>query len=202
MPSPPESGLFTQYVLENPWPGGVLLVLIGLGLLWSGLREGLGARVKWGGGLALAGVSLLLVGLLVVTPGERAKAVTRQLIDDVVANHSGQVAAASLFADSAAMSFTSPNNPGFDVQFIMERLDRLAMRYSIDSNTITMLRGYTESSDSGVVHLGCATSVAQQPGYAVTQWVLRVQKQPDGAWKITRLTWVSLNGQKPQPDSF
>lgn len=199
MPPPPDTSLFTRYLLENPWPVAVILAACGAVVLWTGLREGLVSRTRLGGGLIAIGVAAAVIGWLVVTPAEHAKRTVRGLADLVASN---QVGADEFFAPNVSMAFASPTNPGYDMDFILDRLNRLTQAYRIESNTITMLRGYSESDDSGLVYLGCLTSVSQFPGYSASQWIIRVQRQADGQWKITRLTWMSINGQKPAPGTF
>jgi hypothetical protein len=57
------------------------------------------------------------------------------------------------------------------------------------------MNSYTESHSAGVVHLACRTTVNGFPN--ASKWVLRVERQPDGSWKVTRLTCVSINEQTP-----
>jgi len=196
MPEPPDVGIITRYVLENPWPLGGVLLAVATWLIWSGLREGLMNKVKAGGGLAIAGAVVIATGILVVTSGEHARIVTRRLVDAVVAGDV-QLALAQ-FAPGAAFAMASPKNPGYGLQVIEEQLINVTGRYPIDSNTITMLRGYSESSDAAVVHLACFTQVAASPYPTVSTWAVRVQRQDDGQWRIVHLTWVSINDQTPQ----
>lgn len=194
MPDPPHVGLLTRYVLENPWPLGLGLLLIAAVAGFTGLREGLAGRIRLAGFVALAGAAVLAIGAAVTTSGEHARRITRELVDAAV---QGDVAGAiSLFAEQATYSVGSPRNPGLGRDFIERELSQLTGRYRIDSNTITMLRSYSESSNLAEVHLACWTSVG---GFTTTpsQWVLRIQRQPDDAWKIVRLTCISIGGRTP-----
>ena len=65
---------------------------------------------------------------------------------------------------------------------------------------VQMLRAYTESSDGAVVHLACRTTLERDFGPTPTSWVLRVERQDDGTWKITHVTWISLAGRSPASD--
>jgi hypothetical protein len=143
----------------------------------------------------LAGAVILAIGWFVVTSGEQAKAVTRTLVNAVVADD--PVLALAQFSNDAVFAVRSPKNPGFGLSFIEEQLLRVNGRYSIESNTMTMLRGYSESSDAGVVHMACFTQVAESPYPTMSQWVVRVQRQPDDTWKVVHLTCVSINDQTP-----
>ena len=200
MPDAPDVSLFTRYVLENPWPAFAILLAVGAGLIWSGMREGLLNRVKAGGALAAVAACVLLGGVFVVTSGERARAVTRSMVQAAAGGDA--VGAIAYFAPEAAFTVGSPLNPGLDFDFIQNQLIRLTERYKIDSNSITMLRGFSESSDSAVVHVACFTEVNGFPYPTVSRWVVRVRKQSDGEWKIVHLTCVAINDQTPPLDGL
>ncbi len=193
MPDPPHVGLLTRYVLENPWPLGLGLLLIAIVAGFTGLREGLAGRIRLAGLIALAGAAVLAIGAAVTTSGEHARRITRELVDAAV---QGDVAGAiSLFTEQATYSVGSPRNPGLGRDFIESELSRLNGRYRIDANTITMLRSYSESSNLAEVHLACWTTVGGST--TPSQWVLRIQRQPDDAWKIVRLTCISIGSRTP-----
>jgi hypothetical protein len=198
MPEPPRVGLFTRYVLENPYPVGLLLVALAAGLAWTALRSGRPQRLRTAGMLAVVGAGALLVGALVVTAGERARRVTLAVIEAAVA--ADVTGAAALFAADARLSFGSPANPGLPRGDIEGRIDQLDGKYRIQANRVTMLRAYTETSDRATVHLACSTTLERGFGPAPTQWVLRVQRQDDGAWKIAHVTWISYAGRSPASD--
>jgi len=198
MPDPPASNIFTQHVLENPWPLGLILLAAGGFLLWSGSRDGLLKRMKVGGALGAVGAAILVIGNVVVTSGEHAKIVTRKLVNAATENDAA--GALALFSPEAVFAFTSPKNPGFGFEFISTQLNRLGDRYSIDSNTITRLRGYSESSDVGVAHLACITHVQGIP--TASRWVVRVKEQPSGVWEIVHLTCVAINDRPPPTEGL
>lgn len=195
MPDAPSSSLFTHYVLENPWPIGGVLLVIALVLGWIGLREGLRTRVRVALALGCIGAAVIIAGTLVTTAGEHAKVVTRQLVEAAVSKD--VIGGIALFSENATMNAGSPQNPGFDREFIQAQFMRLAERYTIESNSITVLRFATISSDEAEVRLGCMTTVAAFPYPNTSQWILRVQRMPDGTWKITRLTCVAINDITP-----
>jgi hypothetical protein len=198
MPEPPPVGLFTRYVLENPYPLGLLLVALAAGFAWKALQTERPQRLRSAAVLAGLGAAVLVAGALVVTAGERARRVTMAVVEAAVAaDVSG---AAALFADDARLSFGSPNNPGLPRRDIETRIDQLDGRYRIQANQVTMLRAYTETSDRATVHLACRTTLERGFGPTPTQWVLRVQRQGDGAWKIAHVTWISYAGRSPASD--
>ena len=195
MPDPPPVGLFTQYVLENPYPLGLLALVVAAVLAWTALRVGRPERVVAAGILAVIGAGILLVGTFVVTSGEHARRVVLEVVDAAVAGD--VVTAGALFTDDATLALGSPTNPGYPRDRIERGLDQLAGRYRIADNQVTILDGFTESSRQATVHLGCRTTPEGGFGPVPTLWVLRVELQPDGTWKISRVAWVGFAGRTP-----
>lgn len=198
MPEPPPSGLLTRYVLENPWPLGVGLILIGFVVAWVRLREERRDGLLIGGLMLALGGVVLALGALVTTAGEHAKVITRQLVS--AAEVPDVNAAMGLFASGASFHFGSPRSPGLAMDYIRSRVALLETRWRIDSNRVTMLKGFTESSTAGVVHLACWTDLGG--GAIPSQWVLRVTRQEDGTWKIAQLTSVSVAGRDSSPEAL
>jgi len=195
MPDPPDVGLFTRFVLENPWPVGIALLVIAVLVVWRSLYEGQWRRVAVGLGLGLLGLIVIAIGWFVVTASEHGKQVTREFVEAVVAED--LVGADALLVPNTIVHLGSTRNIGHDLDRIRDGLSMLADRYSISSNSITHLRGYTESGDRATIHLACWTEV--QAGYAPTpsQWVLVIERQPDGTWKITRITCLTIATRPP-----
>ena len=195
MPDPPHVGLVTRYIFENPFPLGVGLVLLAVILAWLGMRDGRADRVRVASVPLLLGAAVLIAGFAVVTAGEHARSVTRKLVAAAVAND--LTGAARLVAPDATVHFGSTRNIGLDRNAIFDGLARLADTYAIQDNTITMLRGYTQSRDAATVHLACWTSAGDYGGYTPSQWVLQVERQDDGTWQASRITCISVSGQAP-----
>jgi ketosteroid isomerase-like protein len=184
MPTPPDVGVLTRFVLENPWPLAGLLLVVAVVLAWTGLREGATGRLKAALVPALAGAAALAAGTLVTTSGERATAVVRGFVTAV--EETDLVAAANAIAEDGSIGVASVNNPGFGKDYIITRLDRLGGRFAITSNRITQLDAYTISPDEAEVHLGVRTETDRGMGPALTRWVIRVRRQDDGEWRIQR----------------
>ena len=196
MPDPPSVGLVTRFLLENPYPVGLVVLAVAGGLLWTGLREGRRERLLVGLiGITVA-AAVLTIGAVVVTSGEFARKVTIELVEAAV--EANVVDVMSHFGDEATFAFASPTNPGFPLDYIRQQALRLESQFSIESNRITQLNAYSESKDSAIVHLGCSTTVAQGYGPTPTQWVLQLQRNDQGDFKIVHITWVSLAGNPPR----
>ena len=199
MAYPATVDLFTRYVLENPFPLGLLLLVLGAGLARSGLRTGLRPRLVAAAVAAVVGAAVMLAGTTVVTAGEHARRVVLEAVDAAVrADVAGVVA---LLADDAVLSLASPNNPGFPREAIERRLAGLAGKYRIASNRVTNLDAATVSRQRGEVNLVCRTELELGFGPMPTSWIVQVDRQTDGSWKIARVTWVTLATRTP-PDEW
>lgn len=195
MPDSPDVGLFTRFVLENPYPIAVVAIVLGMGLLWTGLREGQINRQRSGlAGISVA-VAVLIIASLVTTSGEHAKKLTRSLVEATV--QADAVKVMSHFTSDATMSFTSPTNQGFPIDFVEDKAIRLESQYKVESNRIGSLKGFTQSPDSAIVHLSCTTTIAGGYGATPTSWVLRIERQADNSWKIVHFTWISIFNKPP-----
>jgi hypothetical protein len=193
MPEPPSASLFTHYVFENPWPLGILLLAVAIIVGYLGMREALRNRIRVAMVCGLLGIAVITAGTFVTTPAEQGEHIVTALVEAAV--NEDLVGGLALFSDDAIMNAGSPQNPGFGYEFIQARFARLGERYDIESNSITSLRGYSVTRDDAEVHLACHTTVAGFPYPAVSRWIVRVQRETDGQWKVTRLTCVSINNE-------
>lgn len=191
--------LLTRYVLENPFPLGLLLLVLGAGLARSGLRTGRRPRLVAAAMAAAAAAAVVVAGTTIETAGEHARRVVLDAVDAAVQGDVAGVTA--LLADDAVLSLASPNNPGYPRNAIERRLAGLAGRYRIASNRITSLDAATVSRQRGEVNLACRTELELGFGPVPTSWVVEVDRQPDGSWKIARVTWVTLATRTP-PKNF
>lgn len=181
-------------MLENPWPAAIVLALLGGLLIWRALADGRQRILAAGAAAWAVAIVLLVVGWAVTTSGEHARSTVQRLIVAVV---DADVATASgLFEPEATINFDRPENPSLPRSVIDRGLDSLAGLNRIESHSTTLLKGYSLDGDTGIVHLGCWTQTASSMGTVPSQWVLRVRRQPDGSWRIARLTCVSIAGRQ------
>ncbi len=202
MLTPPSVNPITRYLLENPWPLGTLLAVVIAFSLVAVVRSG---QRRWAVSAMVLVAALMLVILverLVVTAGEHASTVTRDLVG--FAERADVSEASALFSDEALMSLGSPNNPGVGIDEIRRRLDLLKDRYAVRKAKISSLRTYTESSNRAVVHLRVTVWFSAQPGWPIrSAWILRIVRAPDGAWTIARITLVEFDrGRTPTNNLF
>ena len=176
----------------------MLLLAIAAGLAWTGLQAVNRRRLLAAGIVAVVGAAVMVAGKVIITPGEHARAVVLEVFDAAVAADITTVAAA--FTDDSALSLGSPNNPGFSKDAIIRRLEGLTGRYRIKSSRVTKLDATTVTPDRGVVNCACVTEPTLGFGPVPTSWIIQVDRQPDGTWKITHVTWVTL-GMRALPHS-
>lgn len=194
LPDPPSSGLITRYVLENPLPASIGLLLIAIVVGWIGLRDGRRSTLGVAGVAALLAVVIYMIGSMVTTAAEHGKQVTKQLVERVIAND--LTGAMQLFSDDASVSLASPTNPGMGIDYIRSGLSNVPL-HRIQSNRIRMLDGYNESNDVAIVDLGCLTE--HDMGWTPSTWRLRLERGDDDQWRISKLTCVSIANQTPRP---
>jgi len=194
MPDPPSVGFVTRYVCENPYPLAVGLLLIAAVIGWLGFQAGRMERVRLALIPTALGLAVIAAGWRIVTSGEHGVRVTREFVD--AATTSDLVGAVDRLAPDALFHVGSGRNVGHDRDWIIGRLDDLDRRFSIDSNRITALDGYTEGPDRATVHLACRTDEAAR-GLSLSRWVVAIERQGDRTWLISDITFISLNGQSP-----
>ncbi|MFO0827424.1 MAG: hypothetical protein U0572_04670 [Phycisphaerales bacterium] len=187
------SGLIDRYVLENPWPLGVVLAIAAAGFAWKALSSGERKARRIALACAVASAAVFIVGASVTTAAERAEAVVRELVARAERGESSRML--ELFADRATMHYGRPENPGTDIDEIRAAAASLEGRYRITSNRITQLDGTSESATSATVLLTCFTDVSAGFGTTPNSWWLRVAQQPDGSWKIERLAFLKVAGR-------
>lgn len=201
MPPAPPTSLIDRFFLENPWPIAVTLLLIALVLLYSAVGRGSTKRLAAGFGVLVLAVGVFLLASFVSTPAEHGERVTQAFVADVVVAQPTQ-AAQHLSAD-ADLAVGSTDNPGMALSWIRDRLTLLTGQYPIRDNYITQLDAYTKNSEQAVIHLTCLTTFDTAfAGPTKTSWVLFVNRQTDGTWKIRRITIIQVNDQAPTRQMF
>ncbi len=160
-----------------------------------GLRRG---SLKW---LAASGACLVAVavtalcGSLIVTPADHARGVVEQLVAAAVAGDPAE--AKRCFSLNASIHMGSPEQPGSDRAHIDRAFDSFATRHRIETNEISSLSAESLGDDRATVDLRCRTHTASSLSTIPTRWQFEVVREPDGIWRITRITWRAVGNQKP-----
>lgn len=196
----PESGLFHAYLLENPWPVGLMLLIAGVAVGALSLREGRTARLPIAAVVIALGVGVMLAGMLVTTAGEHAERVTRDLVVAVEGND--LTGADRLLADDMTYGATSLSNlPVGGKDDIMKALSEFTARVTLEKNRVTSMEIATVDGQTGHARLSLWTEGSggngQVPLIGRSSWILVVERGEDGTWRVQRIIWVDLNGQTP-----
>lgn len=187
--------MITRYVWENPWPLGVFLVLLTIGLLlvWNHRRERL-----WGllsGVTAVLSVLVFLGASWVTTAGERARELVAEMVRSAETGDIDGVLGA--LAPDATLHLESLKRPGRPFEQLAGSIRSLEGSNRITENRVTRLRAWTVDSEEAIVALGCRTTTVNSWGPVPTRWVFRVEASPDGAFRVTRVAFESLAGRAP-----
>ncbi len=195
MPHPLAAGLVTLYLLENPYPVGLVLLGFGGGWMWVAMRAGRRERLPVAGLLMVAGAAVFATARLVVTSGEHGRELTLALVGSAVSADIDR--ARELFAPDATLAFGAPTNPRHSRAVIERLIEQLDGRRRIESNTIFKLVAHSRTRREARVELSCVTTLVGGYGPHRTQWVLEIARQPDGTWKVTHVRWAIINGRPP-----
>lgn len=205
VPSLPAPGPIDRWLLEQPLPLAVGLVLLGLaGLL---IARGAG-RGRLGVALAVAGVALgaaaVLVGRGVVTEGERLTRATHELID------------AAARADTAALEGMLTEDVGLrtagDIagavpttasrRRVLDRVEAyLGSRYRLGEWSARSLSASVDGAN--VARTQALVSVRLEEGGFANQswWRIHWTRRGDGPWRAFELEplWIQLVGSAGPP---
>jgi hypothetical protein len=185
-----------EWLFENPWPLALLLGAFAVLALWRALTGG--GRRDWiaAGLAAMLSLLALLVGRTVVTPGEHARAIVEQFIDQAVALDLD--GAFAHFAPDAVFNYGTREAPSEQVGALRSALETLKNRNRIESNRVTRISATTIDDRTGEVEFSCSTVVARADSAVPSRWIARVRRIGD-TWRIDRLTFVSLFAQPAVP---
>ena len=194
MPDDVRDSLFSQWILENPWPFSIVTLLIAATIGWIAIQRDDRRPLLVAG--ILAGLALLAlgVGLVVETPAEAAASATRRFVADA---ESGRVDLLVARLDPEATLHPGRiENPGFPVEDLRSMLDALGGVHRIERNSITLLDAVTTGGGAAVVELACLTRTSSSLGYVPSRWIFEWEPR-DGDWVIRSITAASIAGRVP-----
>lgn len=190
LPDPPA---VERWLFERPFVVGPALLGLGGAIFLALNRRNQATRgLAIGGGLALLGVVLVVVGVLVETPRERLVRQSRALVDAVVAGDAGAVDA--LLADDLVLS-AGP---------LPIRGKALALRAVEGFQSQVRVTEHGVSAATAAVSGRGGSGASQFRVRAVTNfgpgvaWArLNWRKDPDGEWRIHLIELLRINGREP-----
>lgn len=194
MPDDVRDSLFSQWVLENPWPFSIVTLLVAATIGWIAIQRDDRRPLLVAG--VLAGLALLAlgVGLLVETPAEAAASATRRFVADA---ESGRVDLLVARLDPEATLHPGRlENPGFPVEDLRSMLDALGGVHRIERNSITLLDAVSTGREAAMVELACLTRTSSSLGYVPSRWIFEWERRDDD-WMIRSITAASIAGRVP-----
>ena len=195
MNEPPSESMLTRYLLENPWPGGLFLLLAGFVLLMAWLNRGENRLGIASGVSILLGLLVFLIAWLNMTAGEHAEKLIERIVHH--AEDGEPDAILELIAPNATLHLESLRHPGRPFDQLESSIRSLEASNRITDNSIVKLRGWTTDQDRAIVHLGCRTTTRDSWGPVPSNWAFQVERTANGAWHVTRIAFTSLAGRPP-----
>ncbi|MCH2145811.1 MAG: hypothetical protein MK082_11800 [Phycisphaerales bacterium] len=191
----PSESMITRYLLENPWPGGLFLLLTGFVLLMAWQNRGENRLAIASGVSILLGILIFLIASMVVTAGEHAEALIERIVHH--AEDGDPDAILELIAPDATLHLESLRQPGRPFEQLESSIRSLESSNRITDNSIGKLRGWTMDPDRAIVHLGCRTTTSGSWGPVPSTWAFQVERTPNGDWHVKRIAFTSLAGRTP-----
>lgn len=185
-----------RWVLEQPWPAAVALVVAGLLLFWA-----LQQRAQAGKGLIALAICILLAagavvaGTLVETDRERLTRQTTQLVSAVAASDVATVD--RLLSDGLVTLSAGDEVAGFgkpDVLAVVRGFDGFGLTKwtqefagaGMDNRTVGRTRVTVKVEEAG-----------GQKMFLPSTWEFAWVKHNDGSWKVSRIECLTMFGRPP-----
>lgn len=143
----------------------------------------------------LLGALVVVVAMLITTPAEHARRVASSLVE--AAEASDLAAMRQLFDDEASIHFGSLGAIGLDRSVIDRGIEAIGSHHRVESNTVTRRRAGSLDERRAVAEISCITTTASSFGPVPSTWLLEVELDPDGVWRIHRLACTAIAGRAP-----
>ena len=186
----------SHYLLENPWPVGIVSGTVGVFLLLSFFRTG-ETRL-----LLASLVAIFIAGLvfcldaLITTPAEHGQRVVSELVDAAeIGDVEGML---ERIAPNASLHLGSVTSPGRPFSALEESFQTLSGRNRITENWVVRLDGESDGAGGALVFLSCRTATGNSYGLVPTTWSFEIEPDDTGEWMIRRVVFKSLMGRIPE----
>ena len=187
-------------IAEHPWIIGASLTTLAITLWMFGARRGSIPMLVLAAVALLATFAVATIAWIVETPSDHGELTVLALV--AAAESADPQAATRLLAPTATIHMVSEENPGDDRDRIARAFDTFAERHRIEDNSIWSLEAFSTSPTSATIDITCRTRTATSLGTVPTQWTFEVEQQDDGSWKISRIVWRAVAGQRPSLSLF
>lgn len=196
MPPEATTGFIEGWILDNPWPLTIMVMLAAITLIVAAFQRDDTRLLKIALGVGGVALVVLAIGLLVETAGESARQRTRDFVQAAV---DGRVDDMMDTLDrDATLHVARVQNPGYPRSTLENALDGLRARHRIEENAITVLDS-AESPDGTVwVELACMTRTNSTGGWVPSRWILEWDRNQDDEWLIRSITAMKIAGTVPR----
>lgn len=188
IPSPP---LWQNLLFEQPWPLAMVLLVIAVVLRMAGRSRG-SRPLRWSAVAAVAiGAGVVGLAFAVDTGREAVRRLTLDLVDATAPLDAARVS--QLLAEDVRVT-----GPGGGVVLagdeVHARLKAIDDDFAIKAHRVRDVKAWAKGTE-GLAGLALYTEVSVTP--TLTRWRLEWEKT-GGAWRVTEVRWLSLNGSTPQ----
>ena len=191
----PQSSLLSRYILENPWPLGIGLTLLGCACMYFALTREDRRLLQNGAISCAAGGLVLVIGAIVQTNAESASDATRQFVE---AAADGRIDDMSDMLDpNATLHIGRPENTGRPFDELTDELRMLEGPHRIVSNRISSLSFGSDTSDTAITRFSCVTETDSSYGPVPSRWMIEWRRDEVGRWAVRRITALKIAGRVP-----
>lgn len=182
----PSGSRITYYTLENPWPLGIALVVVGCIVLQAATKQ---KAFRTGGMIALAGVAVVVLGTLYDTVAERLVDRTTLLVESAIDRSASISIVDDIFADDLVVLFGRDKTTWGKTE-IMARIPWV--RELVSSNNLRQVDAVRLDSDRAESVFAQTTGTTY--GYPTpNEWRCKWRRDSDGTWRIDELIWERWN---------
>ncbi|MDP7005976.1 MAG: hypothetical protein QF718_07190 [Phycisphaerales bacterium] len=179
-----------RLIFEHPWISSFLVLSIGFGFFWAGLRDGLVRHVKIGVFVMCVSGVILITGILVVTPTEHAQTAISGFVEAVADGN--ESSALTYLTDDVIIvdDWKQVNASGRAA--VKESIKELHRRHSITYNSIIRFQPIERDVDV-LVELTILSRVSGI-GTVPSRW--RILVKDDGpTWRIYSIDAIEIMGR-------
>ena len=187
--------LITRYVLENPWPLVIILLLIAGAGTYLAIQRDDQKLLRLPLSFVIGAIAVFLAARFFTTPGEHAAAATRQFVQHAEEGRSSDMI--NMLAPNATLHVGRAGSSGLPLDDLERELQTLDGQHRIKSNQITQLDTADQGDYTVLVTLSCFTSTESSYGSVPSSWLLEWTRTANGVWQIRRLTALRIAGRTP-----
>lgn len=192
----PQSSFFTRYVLENPWPLGIALLIACAICVYIAMQRD-DRRIFTGAlGAAILAIAILVLGLTYETTAESAARATKTFVQAAVDGRTDDMIAT--LDPSATLHLGGPESPGISLDELERDIRTLDRTNRIESNRMSALRFGSNEADTAVTKFTCVTITESSYGPVQSKWMIQWRRDSKGIWRIRRLTAIEIAGKTPR----